>query len=118
MMVKTLVSLLLVAGWNAHAGISRTAITTVQFSIHGLYSTSDPTCRTGLVATIPITATPTAQNFVGSPTLGTGPIPTEIKCVVMLVKNRMVTTWSAGTYTTSTLGNPDSDCNGGATTSR
>lgn len=100
---------------TGHAGLSQAAVTTLSFKMHGLYTTSDPTCQTGLVATIPLSKAGTTYNLAASPTFGDGPIPADIQCVVMVIANKITTAWAAGTYTTTSNGNPDSVCNPGGT---
>lgn len=102
---------------HAYGDIAASAISKFSFPIYGMYTSSDPTCQSGLIATVPITATPTVVNFATGTPLGSGPIANPINCVVFVLQNTFTVNWSAGTYsTTSTeLSNTfnDSHCNGG-----
>jgi hypothetical protein len=105
-------------GAPARANLPASAITALTSQVYGMYTTSDATCQTGLVATLPLTATPTAVNFATAPTLGTGPIPSAgIACVVLVARGDLLLAWKAGTYTgttkfgTSTYS--DAACDGG-----
>ncbi len=102
----------------AAANLPASAITALTVPVYGLYTTADPTCQTGLVATIPLTKTPTSINFATAPSLGSGPIPAGgIQCVVMVMQGDFTLGWKAGTYTgttkfgTSTFS--DANCNAG-----
>jgi hypothetical protein len=94
----------------AHADLPASAISTMNLSMFGMYTTSDPTCQKGLTATIPLSATSTTFNFAASPTLGSGPIASPINCVIFILKSGIIINYSAGTYTgTGTGGSPSSD---------
>lgn len=97
----------------AQAGLPRTAVTEMNASLYGLYTSSDPSCRTGLVPTLPLAATPTSINMVGSPRIGVGPVASPLACVIMIMKNTVTVGWAPGTYTTFTNGLSDSACNAG-----
>ncbi|HEV8247332.1 MAG TPA: hypothetical protein VGP93_16250, partial [Polyangiaceae bacterium] len=103
---------------SVDANLPASAITELSVAMYGLYTTSDPLCQTGLVATLPLTATPTAANLAASPTLGTGDLPPDgIACVVIVVKDSFMLGWAAGSYTgTSQFGTStfdDSNCDPG-----
>jgi len=111
-----ILSSFLVAG--AQANLPSSAITKLEMPVYGVYITSDPTCMTGLNATMPLSATPTTFDMATGPSIGTGAVPTDgIKCVVIIAKMHMVAEWAAGTYTTTTrFGTStfnDSNCNPG-----
>lgn len=103
----------------ARATLPVAAISTMSMNFYGMYTTSDATCQTNLVATIPLSATPTVQNFVSSPTLGSGPVASPINCIITVMADQSNITWAAGAYTTTTTGGggtfPDSGCNAGGT---
>jgi hypothetical protein len=42
----------------AHADLPASAISTMNLSMYGMYTTSDPTCQTGLTATIQLFGEP------------------------------------------------------------
>ncbi len=103
---------------SARANLPASAITSLTIPIYAIYMTSDPTCQTGLVATVPLVANPTPTNMAASPELGTGPIPDGgVSCVVIVANDNLSLAWAPGTYTsqshfgTSTF--EDSNCNAG-----
>lgn len=77
------------------ATLPRTAVKQLTLSIYGIYTSSDPTCATGLIATVSLAATPTDRDMVSSPTLGTGPVASPIKCVVVIAKNGVTNGWKS-----------------------
>jgi hypothetical protein len=79
----------------ARSYLPRSAVKGLTLSIYGLYTSTDPTCATGLIATIPISATPTARDMVSSPELGTGPVASPIKCVVLVANNSVTNAWKS-----------------------
>jgi hypothetical protein len=100
--------------------LPKSAITQMSMPLYGMYTTADPTCLTGLVATIPLKATPTSVNFVSGSAIGRGEIPAGgIKCIIIIAKFEMTFKWAAGTYTgTTSFGTntyQDSGCNAGGT---
>src|SRR4051812_30294107 len=103
-MTRSALALLMVLSGSAFAGLPRSALPSVQLAIYGIYTSSDPSCQTGLIATVPISATATLINLVSEPTFGTGTVPTNINCVIIVMRNYFSATWAAGTYTTSTNG--------------
>jgi hypothetical protein len=116
-LMAAMVALALV-GAPASANLPASAISALTVPLYGMYTTSDPTCQTGLVATIPLSATPTPINFATAPSIGTGPIPsTGINCVVIIVQSSISLEWKAGTYSgTTQFGSSvfnDSNCNAG-----
>ncbi|HTM44146.1 MAG TPA: hypothetical protein VL137_04280 [Polyangiaceae bacterium] len=110
--------LLMATSHKVNANLPANAINEVSMPLYGIYTTSDPLCQTGLVATLPIKSQPTLTNLAESPTLGTGPLPEHgIACVVIVAQDRFMLGWSAGTYTgTSHFGTStfdDANCNAG-----
>ena len=102
----------------AFAFVPASAVTTMSLPVYGIYTSSDPTCTTGLIATVALTKTPQSINFAANPIIGSGSLPTTIGCVVIVTGNNLSNAWAAGTYTTtSTSGGggsyPDSQCNAG-----
>jgi hypothetical protein len=87
----------------------------MNITIYGMYTSSDPTCQTGLNATIALSSTPTTANLVTGPTLGSGPVANPINCVIFILKNQVGYVWPAGTYTSTSSGSSDSVCNTGGT---
>ncbi len=102
---------------DAYAYLAASAITNFTLKLYGMYTTTDPTCQTGWVATLPLQATPTTYNMASNPTLGTGNIAAPTQCVAVIVSNAMTIAWAAGTYTsTTTISSTtynDSNCNSG-----
>jgi hypothetical protein len=102
------------------AALPLSAFTSMVMPVYGIYTSADPTCLTGLVATVPLKVTPTDVDFVAAGAMGTGSIPTGgINCVIIVTKLKMTVKYAAGTYTsTSTFGSStfnDSNCNAGGT---
>jgi hypothetical protein len=108
----------LVASGPAFAYLPVSAITTMALPVYGVYMSADPTCVTGMVATIPLSKTPQTINFAANPVIGTADsLPVTIGCVIIVVGNSLSNGWAAGTYATSSQGNLDSVCeNGGSST--
>jgi len=100
------------ASW---AGLALSSINTMNVTMYGMYTTSDPLCQTGLTATIPVSATGSTYNLVLGPTLGSGAVSSSIACVVILMKNTVGYGWAAGSYTSSSNQGSDSVCNAGGT---
>ncbi|MGZ3707638.1 MAG: hypothetical protein ACXWPM_02260, partial [Bdellovibrionota bacterium] len=102
---------------GAQASLPVSSVTSFIFHLYGLYTTSDATCQTGWVATIPITATPTAVDFATAPTIGTGKISTTVNCILFIAQNQFSYAWTGGGYSTSSTPfgggtpNADSACN-------
>jgi len=107
---------------NAFAYVPASAVTTMAIPVYGVYTSADPSCTTGMIATIPLTLTPQLINFAKHAAIGTGPTSNTIQCVVIVTGNDLTNGWAAGNYTgTSANGGgasyPDSNCNaGGANT--
>ncbi len=101
--------LVLLFGFSqANANITRSNISNVGVTLYGVYMTSDPSCQTGLIASVPLVKTPTTSNFVNAPVLGSGVVPVKVACVVLVVANQMQIAWQAGTYSA-----PDNVCAAG-----
>lgn len=123
--MKSLLTTLYIAVFSqaAFGYLSKSDITEMTMPIYGVYTTADPTCLTGLVATMPLSATPTSINFVSSAAIVRGgSLPADgVKCVIIVAKFDMTFTWKAGTYTgTTKFGTntyQDSKCNAGGTIS-
>ena len=98
---------------SAHAALPRSAVTSEAVWVYGMYTSADPFCETGLVATIPLSTTPKQIDFVLSPEIGNGPIATPIQCVVFVMKDSIYAAWASGEYTGTTQGNDDTPCNSG-----
>lgn len=97
---------------NAHAALSRSAFSALDVQIHGVFVSSDPSCQTGLVQTVPVSRGGNLVNFLSGPTLGSGFVPGDVNCIVVLLRNSIGVRWNAGNYTGS-----DAACsNGGSTT--
>jgi len=101
----------------ANAALPASAFSKFQFSIYGIYATSDPSCTTGFVR-IGFSSTPTAADFVASnQSAGSYTAASAINCVLMVAKNSAQAAIRPGTYTTtSTLRSrtgSDSVCNAG-----
>jgi hypothetical protein len=103
----------------AFAFLPVSAVSSMTLPVFGIYMSTDPSCTTGMQATIPLTTTPLPINFVANPAIGSGSIPATIGCVVIVLQNSFTSAWTAGTYTgTSTGGVSDNiaACNSGNTT--
>lgn len=106
---------------TAFAYLPVSAVTSMTLPVYGIYVSSDPTCVTGMIATIPLRTTPQPINFVANPVIGTAnSMPATIGCVVIVVQDNFSSAWAAGTYTGSSYtggGGPFSDniaaCNNG-----
>lgn len=113
------------AGLNqALAYLPIAAITTANMYLYGLYTTADPSCMTGLVATLPLSATAKTINMASAVTLGNGVLATSVNCVIAVVRNYSGPyTWSAasatlvfsGTSGTSLFSDNISACTNGGT---
>ena len=55
-------------GGSASANLAGSVTNVMTMSVYGVYTTADPLCLTGWVATSALTATPTAVNFAATPT--------------------------------------------------
>ncbi len=101
---------------QAHAFLPNTAYSSLPLTIYGVYTTSDPTCSKGFVATVPVTNA--AQiDLTQTPNLGAGPTSGTVGCAVVLLKNGMGPfKWNPGNYTGTTSGYSDSACNSGGST--
>jgi hypothetical protein len=108
----------LISSSLAHATIPRDAVSGIVARIYGIYTSTDPTCESGLVQTIPLTTTPRIFNMANAPTIGSGPVANPIKCVVLIMQNQVEMNWLSGTYAGTTSGNPDSNCNSGGSQTR
>lgn len=103
---------------NANAVIPTAGISHFSMPVYAFYTSTDPTCQTGLTALLPMQSTPKTVDFMASTIIGTGTLANPINCVVLVFQNALTWNWSAGTYTTSTGGTSDSVCNaGGSVTS-
>jgi hypothetical protein len=89
----------------AFAFLPVSAVTSMSLPVYGIYMSSDPSCTTGLVATVPLTLTPQAINFAANPAIGSGSVPATIGCVVIVLQNSFSSAWAAGTYTGTTTSN-------------
>ncbi len=111
------ISALLVSS-SAFAYLPVSAVTTMALPVYGIYTSSDPTCMTGMIATVALTKTSQTINFASNPTIGSGALPATIGCVVIVVGDSLSNAWAAGTYTTTSTGGggspvSDSSCNAG-----
>ena len=100
----------------AFATIPGSAVTTAQLPVYGIYTTSDATCQTGLVAGIPLSKTPQTFDFTKSPVIGNGGVASPINCVVIVAQAAFTGVLASGNYTGTTGGNNDSLCNAGCYT--
>lgn len=100
---------------DAHATIPRSGVSSLVMQVYGLYFSSDPTCQTNLVATIPISKSAQSVDFLQSPVLGSGIIPSSVNCIVAVIKNSVNLTWASGSYTSTSSGGSDNVCNSGGT---
>ncbi len=112
---------LMLASSPAFAYLPASAITSLSLPVYGIYMTADPTCTSGLVATVALSNTAQTINFASSAIIGSGSIPSTIGCVIIVIGNSLTAGWAAGSYTgTSTNGGNntynDSNCNAGGTT--
>jgi len=98
---------------SAFAFIPAASISTMSLKVYGLYTSADPTCTAGMVATIPLSNTPQTLNFARTPTIGSGPVSATIACVVIAIANNLSNGWDAGTYASTSSGNSDNVCNAG-----
>lgn len=107
------------ASSSAFAYLPVSAVTSMTLPVYGIYMSSDPTCTTGMTATIPLSTTPQSINFVANPAIGTAAsLPSTIGCVVIVVQNSFSSAWAAGPYTTTgNSGGSDNVCNAGGSTS-
>lgn len=101
----------------AFATIPSSSINQATLYIHGIYTTSDPTCRSDLIATVPLKKDAVAFNLAAAPNLGKGLAADPIKCVIFVMKSQATVAWNAGSYTSTTNGNSDNVCNAGGSTS-
>jgi hypothetical protein len=106
------VSALLISG-SSFAYVPSSSITKMSLQVYGIYTSSDPTCTTGMTATVALTKTPQQINFADKPAIGSGSVPSTIACVVIVIGNNLSNGWAAGTYTGTSNGNADSACNSG-----
>jgi hypothetical protein len=97
----------------ASAELPRSAISRMSVFLYGLYTTSDPTCMTGLVPTIPMKSTPVDFDMAKAPTLGNGPVAAPINCMAIVISNHVIQDYAAGSYTTTSPDGSDSVCNAG-----
>jgi hypothetical protein len=111
------VSAILVSS-SAFAYLPVSSITTLALPVYGVYMSADPTCVTGMVATIPLSKTPQTINFASGPVIGTADtLPATIGCVIIVVGNSLSNAWSAGHYDSlTTQSNPDTLCDAGGST--
>jgi hypothetical protein len=105
---------------SAFAFLPTSAVTMMSLPVYGIYTSSDPTCTTGMIATIPLSLTPQTINFAKSPTIGQGSVSATIGCVVIVVGNSLSNGWASGNYTGTSLDLGvgtfnDSNCNSGGT---
>ena len=118
-MTKNLNHLILIcaamASGSAFAYLPGSAINNLTMTIYGVYTTSDATCQTGLLATVPLSATPQTVNMTNIPNIGQGPVANPINCVIMVVRPTASIAWVAGTYTGTTNTYADTQCNAGGT---
>jgi hypothetical protein len=101
---------------NALAYLPTTSISSMTLPVYGIYMTSDSTCTTNLVATIPLSTTPKSINFVSNPIIGTSSsLPSTVGCVVIVIQNNFSSAWAAGIYAGTSGGNSDNivACTGG-----
>jgi hypothetical protein len=90
------------------AQVPRSAISKAEFVIYGIYTSADPTCQSGLVATLPLTASGRVIDFSKNAAIGKpSGFSTEINCIAIVIKSGIDITVSAGNYG---AGNP---CNPG-----
>lgn len=116
--MKKLIALCLFSGvlivaQAANAALLRDDITEISTSLYGVYTSSDPTCATGLVPTLPVTSTPTSFNMAAAPRMGVGPVAAPLNCVIMVMRNNVTIGWKSGSYTSTTNGVSDSVCDSG-----
>ena len=119
-MRKLLLLALILAAFvgSAQAALPRSAVTSEGVWVYGMYTSADLFCQTGLVATIPLSTTPTQIDFVLNPEIGDGPVAAPIQCVVFVMKNDIYFSWASGEYTGTTQGNDDSLCDIGGDSSQ
>ncbi|MGZ3688919.1 MAG: hypothetical protein ACXVBW_11495, partial [Bdellovibrionota bacterium] len=86
-------------GIPTFAYLPRAAITTETLKVYAVYTTTDATCQTGLVATVPMTATPVSVDFTKAIDAGAVSVSSPINCIIMVVANSVTVGWAAGTYT-------------------
>lgn len=108
--IGALVATLIGSTHSANAALSRADITGLYAEVYGMYTTTDPTCQSGLIATIPLQSTPKPVNMAQSPRIGVGPVAKPVNCIVMVMKNEVTVEWLPGIYTGS-----DSVCDTGGT---
>ncbi len=96
----------------AKAALSASNITSTKVWVHGIYTSDDDTCRTNLVPTMPIVKDPVQTDLASTPLLASGPVAEPVRCVVVLIANRVDLTYKPGPYAT-----PDNECDAGGTIS-
>ena len=97
---------------QAFATLPRSAITNMSLQLFGVYTTSDPLCQTGLIATVPLTKASSTYDMTKSPTVGAGSAPTGgIQCVILIVRNKFDAVVAAGSYEGNLAA--DITCDGG-----
>ncbi len=95
------------------ANLDRSAVTSMNTNIYGLYTSSDPLCLSGFVPTLALQASPRAVDMARNPTFGSGRIANPVRCVALVMKNQVLMGWSAGSYSGA-----DAACNGGGSVSQ
>jgi hypothetical protein len=70
-------------------------INNVGVSLYGVYMTGDPSCQNSLIASLPLSKNPNLSNFVASPILGAGSVPSKISCVILILANSIQVGWQA-----------------------
>jgi hypothetical protein len=117
--MKILLTALLVLGASrAYAFLPNSAYSSAPVTIYGVYTTADPTCQTGFVATIPINGSESQVDLTLDQSLGAvAATPATIGCAIVIMKNSVgPIVWKAGTYTGTTGSYTDTPCNTGGTT--
>ena len=99
----------------ALATIPGGSVISIATKAMGVYTTADPLCQTGFVATVPITGNPISIDLAKAPTIGRGPRAKGMQCIVFILNTGVSMSWAIGNYTTTTSGGSDNVCNNGGT---
>jgi hypothetical protein len=120
-----LISALFLLGWGtppAHAFIPLSGVSSLKVQLYALYTSADPTCQTGLVATVPMSKTAVTVDVMQGPQVGSNASTSStINCIVWVTGNTTTATIGAGPFTSTSTwsstntNNSDSPCTGGKT---
>lgn len=106
----------------AEANVPKSSMNNMIATVYGMYTTSDPTCQSGLIPTVPVSGSGQALDFVQKPTIGKGKMASPLNCIIVVMQNTVTMSWAPGNYKSVTInGNnsfSDSSCNPGGNTTK